>query len=317
MPPLVSIVIRTLNEERYLGELLEAIRTQVHPDHEVEVVLVDSGSTDSTLDIAKRFGCRITHIEKHEFTFGRSLNYGCEFARGETLVFISGHCIPCSPDWLTRLIAPLGRGCDYVYGRQVARDTTKFSENQLFRKYFPEESRTPQVGFFCNNANAAVRRDTWKRHRFDEGLTGCEDMFLAKTIVEQGGSIGYCGDAPVYHIHDETWRSLFIRYEREAVALRKILPEVRINLLDVAHFISVGIVKDFRAAYKRGVLFKEAVSICLFRTIQYCAAHKGNHVQRQLSQAAKMKYFYPRVSDMNVSHRVRDLNAGEPSDHEG
>ena len=317
MRSLVSIVIRTLNEERYLEELMEAVDSQVHPAFDVEVVLVDSGSTDSTLAIAERFGCRITHIEKHEFTFGRSLNYGCEFARGQTLVFISGHCIPASPDWLTKLLAPLDEGCDYVYGRQIGRDTTKFSEKQLFQKYFPEESRIPQVGFFCNNANAAVRRDVWERFRFDEDLTGCEDMYLARTIVEQNGAIGYCGDAAVYHIHDETWRALFLRYEREAVALHKILPEVHIHLLDVVKFISVGIVKDIRSAFRKGVLRKEVASIILFRTMQYCGAYRGNHIHRQLSQAAKMKYFYPRISDMNVSHRVRDLNKGNETDNDG
>ena len=316
MPPLVSIVIRTLNEERYLEELLEAIGSQVHPELNVEVVLVDSGSTDSTLTIAERFGCRITHIEKHVFTFGRSLNYGCEFARGETLVFISGHCIPCSPDWLTKLLAPLGAGCDYVYGRQIGRDTTKFSERQLFQKYYPEESRVPQIGIFCNNANAAIRRDVWQGSHFNEDLTGCEDMYLARSIVEQGGSIGYCADAAVFHIHDETWRSLFVRYEREAVALRKILPEVQINLLDLVHFVSVGIVKDIRSAFRKGVLWREAVSICLFRTMQYCGAYKGNHIQRKLSQAAKMKYFYPRISDMNVSRRYRDLDKGNETDND-
>lgn len=316
MRPLVSVIIRTLNEERYLEELLEAIDSQVHPDFDVEVVLVDSGSTDSTLEIAERFGCRITHIDKREFTFGRSLNLGCEFAQGGTLVFISGHCIPCSPNWLTSLIAPLSEGCDYVYGRQIARDTTKFSEKQVFHKYFPSESRIPQVGFFCNNANAAIRRDQWERHRFNEELTGCEDMHLARLIVDQGGAIGYCADAAIFHIHDESWRSLLIRYEREAVALHKILPEVQISFLDMVRFIFVGIVKDFRRAIQFGVFWREAVSICMFRTMQYFGAYRGNHVNRQISQATKMKYFYPRISDMDVSHRSRDIIKGKESSND-
>ena len=311
---LVSIVIRTLNEERYLSELLASIRSQVHPEFDVEVVLVDSGSTDATLEIAQRFDCRITHIEKREFTFGRSLNIGCEFAQGDRLVFISGHCIPCTTDWLSTLVAPLNGQCDYVYGRQVGRDTTKFSERQLFQKYFPDRSRIPQVGFFCNNANAALRRDVWEAHKFNEELTGCEDMYLARAIIEAGGTIGYCAEAAIFHIHDETWRSLLVRYEREAIALRKIMPEVQVSLYDMLRFIAVGIIKDWRAAWGYGVLMKEAVSICIFRTLQYYGAYKGNHIHRQISQAAKMKYFYPRVSaDMDVSHRRRDLASNEKS----
>ena len=70
---LVSVVIRTLNEDRHLEELLVAIRDQRTPDFDIEVVLVDSGSTDSTLPIAEKHGCRITHIKKSEFTCDRAL----------------------------------------------------------------------------------------------------------------------------------------------------------------------------------------------------------------------------------------------------
>ena len=91
---LVSIIIRTLNEDAYLGELLEAIDQQKKPDFSVEIVIVDSGSTDNTLEIAEKFGARITTIKKEHFTFGRSLNEGCEFALGELFVLISGHCVP-------------------------------------------------------------------------------------------------------------------------------------------------------------------------------------------------------------------------------
>ena len=307
MQSLVSVVIRTLNEDRHLEELLVAIRDQSTPDFDVEVVLVDSGSTDSTLSIAKKHGCRITHIEKSKFTFGRALNIGCEFAKGDTLVFVSGHCIPCDKNWLVGLRSALLQGCAYVYGRQVARDTTKFSENQIFRKYFPEESRIPQVGFFCNNANAAIQRKFWEEYQFNEELSGCEDMYLARSLIEDGHSIGYCAEAAVYHIHDEPWQSVLNRYEREAVALRKIMPEVHVGTYDLVKFITVGILKDFRAAAGQGVFWREARSIVAFRFAQYYGAYKGHGLHRQISHEAKTRYFYPRVSNMNVSHRYRDL----------
>ena len=71
---IVSIVIRTLNEEKYLNELLTEISNQNHPDFDVETIIIDSGSTDNTILIAKKHNCRITYIDKEEFTFGRSLN---------------------------------------------------------------------------------------------------------------------------------------------------------------------------------------------------------------------------------------------------
>ena len=63
----------------------------------------------------------------------------------------------------------------------------------------------PQNDFFCNNANAALTRDAWELFKFDEELTGLEDMHLAKQLREKGLEIGYVSSAPVYHIHDETW----------------------------------------------------------------------------------------------------------------
>lgn len=301
---LVSIVIRTLNEEKHLVELLEAIKVQDRSEFDIETVIIDSGSTDCTLDIAKKYGCRITHINKEEFTFGKSLNDGCEFANGKYLVFVSGHCIPVDRYWVRNLVKPLVDECSYTYGRQLGRDTTKFSERQLFEKYFPNESRIPQIGFFCNNANSAIRRDDWLSHRFNEELTGCEDMYLAKLLVDSGKKIGYVAEAAVYHIHDETWGKVKIRYEREAIALQQILPQVQISLIDMLTYITIGIAKDIKKAYAKGKLFKEAKSIIMFRIAQYYGAYVGNRNHRKLSQRMKYKYFYPRVSDMDVSEDI-------------
>lgn len=310
MKKLVSVVIRTLNEERYLEELLESISRQSKSIYDIETIIVDSGSTDNTLKIAKKFGCRLTYIKKEDFTFGRSLNIGCEFAQGDFLVFISGHCIPTHELWICNLVSPLEEECVYTYGRQLGRDTTKFSECQLFEKYFPANSHIPQDGFFCNNANSALRKDIWMQFPFDEDLTGCEDMYLAKQLFNEGRKIGYVADAEVFHIHDESWKRVQIRYEREAIALQKILPEVHVTIVDTIQFITVGILKDIKAALKQRKLVKELYSIVRFRWAQYVGAYKGNHVHRKLSQDMKNKYFYPRVTDMNIQPTV--VNKKDP-----
>ena len=293
---LVSIIVRTLNEERYLNELLESISSQDTGDFHYEVVIVDSGSTDGTLRIAKEYSARITYIKKQDFTFGRSLNIGCKYANGKYLVFISGHCIPKNEVWLKNLISPLIEGsCDYVYGRQIARDRTKFSESQVFEKYFPKVSSIPQKGFFCNNANSAISREAWEKFYFDESLTGLEDMFIAKQICQNGGNIGYVADSCVFHIHDETWTQIKTRYEREAIALQKIMPEIRISIYNLIHFVIVAVLEDMKAALRNKVLFRECLSIVLFRLFQYYGSYKGNRIHRQLSDQAKIKYFYPKI----------------------
>lgn len=292
----ISIIVRTLNESLYLAELLEKINAQVCSLGYPEVVIVDSGSTDDTLYIAEAFNCKITHIKKRDFTFGRSLNKGCEYSSGEILVFISGHCIPCDEHWLENLVSPIVENrVDYSYGRQVGRDSTKFSEQELFKKYFPEISLIPQEGFFVNNANAAIRRSSWHKFKFDESLTGLEDLELSKRLVADGGSVGYCSDASVYHIHDENWSQTLRRYEREAYALQTIMPEIHVNALDMLRYIFVGIVNDAGQAVRQKIFRKEILGILIFRIAQYFGTYRGNHLHRTVSRERKEDYFYPTV----------------------
>lgn len=292
---LVSVVVRALNEEKWLGQALRACKAQVlKSGREIELILVDSGSTDGTISIARANGARIAHIQKEEFTFGRSLNLGCEAARGDILVFISAHCIPATTDWLESLIAPIENGlCDYAYGRQLGHAISRFSERQVFAHYFGEVSRVPQQGFFCNNANSAIRADTWRKYRFDEAATGLEDMVLAKAIVSAGGRIGYVAEAPVVHIHEETLQQTRRRYYREALTMRTIMPEVHFHFWDMVSCIAAGVVHDARVALREGVLLKEISGIVGFRFNQYWGTYRGHNEHRALSQAQKISYYYP------------------------
>ena len=134
--PEVSIIIRTLNEELYLADLLDSINRQIS-SFSPEVVLIDSGSTDNTLSIASDYGCRILHISRDEFSFGRSLNRACDIAVGSFLVFISGHCIPYDEHWLQFLVEPLSSGVvQYSYGRQIGGPRTYWSESMIFPSIF-------------------------------------------------------------------------------------------------------------------------------------------------------------------------------------
>jgi glycosyltransferase involved in cell wall biosynthesis len=315
-----SIVIRTLNEARHLGDLLAMIARQEAPDGagmRPEVIVVDSGSTDGTLEIARDHGARIVTIEKSEFSFGRSLNRGCAAATGEVLVFISGHCVPVDAHWLARLTAPVADGrVDYSYGRQVGDDDSRFSERRIFAKYFPEESRVPQQGFFCNNANAALARRAWAAQPFDEDLTGLEDMALAKALVGRGGRVGYVADAAVFHHHAESWAQVRRRFEREAIALQKIMPEVHLTRADVARYILSSVWMDWRSAARTGRLLRHLWSVLRYRVAQYTGSFAGNHDHRRLSQARKDRFFYPAVNESDLSDAWLQPNR-RASAHEG
>jgi len=292
---LASIVIRTYNEAKHLPDLLQNIAMQKQSELEHEIIVVDSGSTDETLAIARRFNARIVHIKKEEFTFGKSLNYGCAAAAGDCLVFISGHCIPKNEDWLEQLVLPLqDEDIAYTYGRQIGKGESRFSECQLFKKYFPEVSSIPQKGFFCNNANAALRKDIWKRYPFDEALTGLEDMDLGRRLINAGLLLAYVAEAPVYHLHDESWHKVRMRFQREAIALRHIMPEVHVRPADFFRFYISALLMDAGAALKGRMFWRRIGEIMLFRLMQYWGSYRGNHEHRKLSERLREEYFYPK-----------------------
>lgn len=292
---LVSVVIRTLNEATYLDELLGVINLQIKDGFEVEVVIIDSGSSDRTLTIAESYGCRITFISKKQFTFGRSLNMGSDYAKGDILVYISGHCIPVDNNWLINLIKPIrDKIAGYTYGCQVGRDTTKYSERKIFQKYFPLNSQIPQNGFFCNNANSAIDKKVWSEYKFNEQVTGLEDMELAKRYCGNEGKVAYVAEASVYHIHNETWSQTRRRYEREAIALQQIMPEVQISFYDMLRYICISIISDCSLSIAERCFMKEFIGIIKFRIAQYTGSYRGNHDHREISKRRKENYFYPK-----------------------
>ena len=102
--PRISVVIRCYNEVKHIGRLLVGIERQRNRD--VEIIVVDSGSTDGTLDVTAHFPVTLLHIAPERFSFGRSLNIGCAAATGDVVVVCSAHVYPTHADWLDLLVAP-------------------------------------------------------------------------------------------------------------------------------------------------------------------------------------------------------------------
>ena len=220
--PEISIIIRTFNEERHLPNLLSALRRQTNQSF--EIIVVDSGSVDRTPEIARKAANRFLRIESRDFTFGYSLNIGIRSAAGRYIAIVSAHTVPLDENWLERLIAPLRSDATaMVYGRQLGGATSKFSEAEDMRRTFGKKRKVLKPPhFFANNANAAVKKELWEQHPFDESLLGLEDIEWAKHWMQRGRQVIYEPDAALYHIHEESQRQVRRRYYREAIAARRI-----------------------------------------------------------------------------------------------
>jgi D-arabinose 1-dehydrogenase-like Zn-dependent alcohol dehydrogenase/glycosyltransferase involved in cell wall biosynthesis len=203
-----------------LPEVLAAIERQTYRNF--EVLLVDSGSVDRTRDIAVAHGARIIRLRSEDFTFGHSLNLGIEEAQGSLIAILSAHAIPTDHHWLERLIEPLEQpDVAMVFGGQRGHRVSKFSEARDFERVFPSRPLVMDDDHvFVNNANSAIRRDLWEKHRFDEGLPGLEDAEWAKYWIPLGKRVLYEPAACIYHVHMESWAQVRHRFYREGIAGR-------------------------------------------------------------------------------------------------
>jgi len=225
----VSIIILTKNAGDSFRQLLDRVYSQ-KSDSQFEVLVVDSGSKDNTLKIAKDFPVTITEIKSSEFHHGRTRNLGAELAQGSILVYITQDALPLKNDWLQKLTHSLkGKGVAMVCGRQIPWETVKPPEKFFYVYNFPPFRIEVNSGasdyyhdnVFISNVNSAIRREVWKQLRFSNKVLMAEDKEFAKRALLDGWSIIYEPEAAVYHAHDFTIREVFRRYVDYGISARQ------------------------------------------------------------------------------------------------
>lgn len=301
-----SIVIRAFNEARHIRRLLEGILRQ--SVRGVEIILVDSGSSDGTVEIARAYPVHILHISPQEFTFGRSLNRGIRAASHNLVVIASAHVYPVYPDWLEHLLAPFADPqVALVYGKQRGAPTTRFSEHQIFQRWYGDQSNWHQNHPFCNNANAAIRRSLWERHPYDETLTGLEDIAWAKTMQEAGYAIAYVAEAEVIHVHEETLRGVYNRYRREAMAFKRIFPKEEFRFLDFLRLATANIFSDAWHAWREGLFPRVLSDILGYRLAQFWGVYQGHRHPSLVTEELRKTFYYPRQLGSKGAPRRREI----------
>jgi glycosyltransferase involved in cell wall biosynthesis len=296
MKPTCSIVIRAYNEEKHIVRLLTGIQQQTVCD--LQVILVDSGSTDRTVELASAFPVHIVQIQPEEFTFGRSLNRGIAAAWAEWVVIASAHVYPVYPDWIERLLDPLRHGqAGLSYGKQRGAAATQFSEHQVFARWYPDQAQPRQAHPFCNNANAAIPRALWEEHPYDELLPGLEDLAWARWAFEQGQAVAYVPEAEVIHLHQETPRGVYNRYRREGMAFKQIYPQEHFRFWDFLRLFGGNAASDCRQAVRQKCLGAAWRSILWFRWMQFWGTYQGYRQTGPLTWQLKQAFYYPGQPD--------------------
>jgi len=211
-----AVVIRSRDESRWLGRVLDAVLAQ---SVAAEVLVVDSGSRDGSVGIARSRGVRVEEIPPGSFTYGRALNLGFGWTAAPLVVALSAHALPADEHWLERLLAPFDdERVVATYGRQLPHaDLDPFRRRQVLDYWGAAAGDDAPGAVRYSNANGAVRRRAWEQRPWDEQLAGSEDHAWGEAVVAAGGRVVYVPEAAVYHSHSEGARSVYRRSRAEAL----------------------------------------------------------------------------------------------------
>jgi rhamnosyltransferase len=229
--PSLSVVIPTLNGGRlfrFLCKNLQDLRERMG----VEVLIIDSGSTDGSAEIARDHGLDVHPITKGQFGHGRTRNLGVEMTSGEVVAFLTQDVLPVTPDWPLRFVEALeDPTVAGVYGRQVPRDATTMEMFFVALNYPGETLRfDPQPGghhprpgrVLFSNAFSAIRRDVWEEVPLPSHAQFSEDQIWAYLALKAGYSIRYEPRAEALHAHSYTLKGLFRRSHAVGRALSEV-----------------------------------------------------------------------------------------------
>jgi rhamnosyltransferase len=219
--PSVAVIIPTRNGEQWLASLLSMLQQQTLVPE--EILVVDSGSSDATCTIARKYGVRLEQIGPETFDHGGTRTMAAGRVDADILLYMTQDAVPSTEDALERLVRPLAEEkIGATYGRQLpAADAHPLSRHlRLFN--YPDQSEVRcgqdrhRYGFktiFISNSFAAYRRDVLAAHGFfPEHLLFGEDTLTVAKMVENGYCIAYVSEACVYHSHNYSIVQDFKRY---------------------------------------------------------------------------------------------------------
>jgi rhamnosyltransferase len=219
---MISVIIPMKDGGDALRRCLDGIAGQ-RTDEDVETLVVDSGSTDGSVELAQAQGARLIEVPASGFRHGATRNLGAAQARGEVLVFTTQDAYALDEFWLERLCAPFRTEDDVagVYGRQVPHADAAPPERFFLEFLYGPSPRVQRVRddadlslltTLFSNVNSAIRRSLWERFPFADEMFFAEDQDWSRRVLLAGYAIRYEPEAAVRHSHAYTLTAAFKRF---------------------------------------------------------------------------------------------------------
>jgi rhamnosyltransferase len=235
-----SVVIPTKNAGAQLGHVLDALISQ-QTTWPFDVLVVDSGSTDGTVDLVKRYvSVRLIEIPASEFGHGKTRNFAIANTTGDYVAMLTQDALPVSPLWLAELVKTIETDAQIagVFGRHIAYPDaspfTRYELEQHFQGFLPQpvvelddrvryerEEGYRQFLYFFSDNNALLRRSVWQKIPYPE-VDFAEDQAWARLIIEAGYRKAYAHNAVVCHSHNYGFIERLQRSFDESFALRRL-----------------------------------------------------------------------------------------------
>lgn len=230
----ISVVIRTYNEQKHLEEVLESLSNQTYKNF--EIILVDSESTDNTLNIAKKYNVKIVQIKKKDFNYSYASNVGVKNATGDIVCFLSGHSVPAYNDYLQKTNEIFQNekvgGC---YGDVIALkdgsiwekayNKLGYIKNKILNKNINVKYETEIHPGILSCSNASVRKTIFNKYEFADALgkKGGEDVELAYRIINEGLFVAQVPDLLVKHSHGNNLKKFIKELKNWKVMYKEVL----------------------------------------------------------------------------------------------
>ena len=231
----------TYNGEKYLRPLIESLFLQDF-DLSPEILVIDSSSEDSTLQIVQSYNLKVRVIDKTSFSHPGTRNLGVSLTGGAYIVFITQDALPGNPQWLGELIKPFrffpNLAASYsrqsprpdcnpleakdIYGGAPCIDEVQLVDlNQEWQRIDFDANIIRYMRF--SNVSACYSRKLLQENPFDETLKMVEDQDWCKRMIEGGYAIYYASKSVVMHSHNFSIKETYQRYFDYGISCRSFL----------------------------------------------------------------------------------------------